>query len=87
MLESTTGVQKVSVDMVEGTNFAELEVHPRVRHRRHLDTAASVGKILNLASKEAVDMGANDGVSDEDSILLDAQALPKRQPISNAFDP
>ncbi|EOY00107.1 Uncharacterized protein TCM_009618 [Theobroma cacao] len=52
------------------TNLAELKVHPLVWHRRHLNTAASIGRIISLASEKAVDMGENDGVFDDDSISV-----------------
>ncbi|KAK6246485.1 hypothetical protein SCA6_009575 [Theobroma cacao] len=51
-----------------GTHSLEMEVHPLARCRRHSDTAASIGKIISLASEKAVEMGENDGISDEDSI-------------------
>ncbi|EOY32240.1 Uncharacterized protein TCM_039863 [Theobroma cacao] len=47
---------------------AEMEVHPLVRHRRHSDTAATLGKIISLALEEIVDIGENDGIFDDDSI-------------------
>ncbi|XP_017981035.1 PREDICTED: uncharacterized protein LOC108663048 [Theobroma cacao] len=47
-----------------------MEVHPLARCRRHSDTAASIGKIISLASEKAVEMGENDGISDEDSISI-----------------
>ncbi|KAK6235661.1 hypothetical protein SCA6_010998, partial [Theobroma cacao] len=58
-----------SVHASAGTNPTKLEVHPLVRHMRHSDTVASIGKIISLASEEVVDIGENDEVSDDDSIL------------------
>ncbi|EOY21564.1 Uncharacterized protein TCM_013382 [Theobroma cacao] len=38
-----------SIPFASETNFAEIEVHPRVRRRRHSDTEVSIDKILSLA--------------------------------------
>ncbi|EOY03450.1 Uncharacterized protein TCM_018528 [Theobroma cacao] len=57
-----------TVPPFSGTNPVELEVHPLLWHKGHLDTATLIGRIISLASEEAVDMGENDGVSDDDSI-------------------
>ncbi|KAK6256010.1 hypothetical protein SCA6_017315, partial [Theobroma cacao] len=57
-----------NLEFASGTNPVELEVHPLLWHKGHLDTATLIGRIISLASEEAVDMGENDGVSDDDSI-------------------
>ncbi|KAK6249856.1 hypothetical protein SCA6_003861, partial [Theobroma cacao] len=57
-----------SVSFVSETNFANIEVHPRIRRRRHSNTEVSIDEILSLASDKAVDMGENDEASDEDAI-------------------
>ncbi|KAK6231960.1 hypothetical protein SCA6_002033 [Theobroma cacao] len=49
-----------SFPSVSGTNCAEIEVHPRVQHRRHSDTELSIDKIFSLASDKTMDMGQND---------------------------
>ncbi|EOY26581.1 Uncharacterized protein TCM_028416 [Theobroma cacao] len=41
-------------------NFAKIEVHPRVRRKRHSDTEISIDKILSLTSDKAVNIGEND---------------------------
>ncbi|KAK6254268.1 hypothetical protein SCA6_015573 [Theobroma cacao] len=78
-LESASGKCLYNTEMshipsVSETQYAELEVHPLVRQRRHSDTSASLGR-MEIASEEAVDMGENDGVSEEDSIsIIERQA-------------
>ncbi|EOY21546.1 Uncharacterized protein TCM_013313 [Theobroma cacao] len=74
-LESTSGKymynKEISVVLsFSGTHSLEMEVHPLVRRKRHSDNAASIGKIISLASEEAVEMGENYGISDEDSISI-----------------
>ncbi|KAK6246678.1 hypothetical protein SCA6_009768 [Theobroma cacao] len=56
------------IHSISGTNSTEFEVHPRVRHKRHSETGASIRKILSLALEEAVNMGENYEVSDDDFI-------------------
>ncbi|KAK6231955.1 hypothetical protein SCA6_002028 [Theobroma cacao] len=55
-------------ESASGTHSVEMEVHPLVRRRRNSDTTVSIGKINSLASEEAMEMGENDGISDDDSI-------------------
>ncbi|KAK6265165.1 hypothetical protein SCA6_020599 [Theobroma cacao] len=59
-----------AIPSLSGNHSVEMEVHPLVRRRRNSDTAISIGKITNLASEEAMEMGENDGISDDDSISL-----------------
>ncbi|EOY25447.1 Uncharacterized protein TCM_016753 [Theobroma cacao] len=56
------------------TKFTEIEVHPRIRHRRHSDIEVSIDKILSFASDKAVDMRENDEDSDEDAISMNFTA-------------
>ncbi|EOX99995.1 Uncharacterized protein TCM_009211 [Theobroma cacao] len=58
------------VPSFSGTNFTEIEVHPRVQHRRHSDTEVSIDKIFSLASDKAVDIGENDEASNEDAMSV-----------------
>ncbi|WRX14697.1 Reverse transcriptase domain - like 10 [Theobroma cacao] len=56
------------------TKFTEIEVHPRIRRRRHSDTEVSVDTKLSFASDKAVDMGENNEHSDEDAITVNFAA-------------
>ncbi|KAK6263934.1 hypothetical protein SCA6_019368, partial [Theobroma cacao] len=58
----------LSIPIVSRTNFAEIEIHPRVLRKRHVDTEISFDKIFSLTLDKAVDIGENDEASDEDSI-------------------
>ncbi|KAK6241950.1 hypothetical protein SCA6_007339 [Theobroma cacao] len=59
-----------NLESTSGTNPVELEVHRLVWHRRHSDTATSIGRIISSASEEAMDMGENDGVFDDNFISV-----------------
>ncbi|EOY21243.1 Uncharacterized protein TCM_012656 [Theobroma cacao] len=61
------------------TKFTEIEVHPKIRHRRHSDIEVSIDKILSFASNKAVDMGKNDEDSDEDAISVNFAASWERE--------
>ncbi|KAK6263943.1 hypothetical protein SCA6_019377 [Theobroma cacao] len=61
------------------TKFTEIEVHPRVRHRRQSDTKTSIDKIFSLASDKTVDMWDNDKASDEDAISVNFAASWERE--------
>ncbi|KAK6246495.1 hypothetical protein SCA6_009585, partial [Theobroma cacao] len=58
-----------AIPSLSGNHSVEMEVHPLMRRRRNSDTVISTGKITSLASEEAMEMGENDGISDDDSIL------------------
>ncbi|EOY32178.1 Uncharacterized protein TCM_039766 [Theobroma cacao] len=68
-----------SIPSSSGTKFIEIEIHPRVRRRRHSDTEVSIDKILSLASDKAMDMGENDESSDEDAISVNFAASWERK--------
>lgn len=59
-----------AIPSLSGTHSVEMEVHPLVPRKRNSDTAVSIGKITSLASEEAMEMGENDGISDDDSISI-----------------
>ncbi|EOY21198.1 Uncharacterized protein TCM_012582 [Theobroma cacao] len=56
--------------LVKGNNHAELQVHPRERHKRHSDSAVPFLKTVSSTTKDAIVMGGNEGDSDEDSISI-----------------
>ncbi|EOY32587.1 Uncharacterized protein TCM_040582 [Theobroma cacao] len=77
-LESATGKCMYNKELSDvpsfptfpGTNFAKIEVHPRVRRRRHSDTEISIDKIFSLTSDKVEDIEGYDEASDEDSISV-----------------
>ncbi|KAK6241871.1 hypothetical protein SCA6_007260 [Theobroma cacao] len=69
----------LSIPSVSEIKFAKIEVHQRVRRRRHFDTEVSIDKLFNLTSDKAMDMRENDEVSDEDSISVNFAASWERE--------
>ncbi|EOY03632.1 Uncharacterized protein TCM_018721 [Theobroma cacao] len=67
------------IPTVSETNFVEIEVHPRVRRRRHSDIEISIDKIFSLTLDKAVDIRENDEASDEDSISVNFAASWERE--------
>ncbi|EOY03244.1 Uncharacterized protein TCM_017950 [Theobroma cacao] len=74
-LESASGKGMYNKELndipsISSNNHAELEVHPRERHRRHLDNAVPFWKTFSSATKDVIVMSGNEGDSDEDSISI-----------------
>ncbi|EOY26489.1 Uncharacterized protein TCM_028259 [Theobroma cacao] len=69
-MESTSGKSRINKELIPvpyflENYFAEMEVHPRVQHKRNSDPVG-----LSLASEKAMDMREKDGMSDDDSISV-----------------